>query len=110
MSADIISILDEEKIVEEIVGVAHDWGVFLLSQLAIHHGHRFQKYVFTSTAFMRPLPDGTPLNRHALREINQATDKALGYSIFGYWEFFNEEDAGKVIGEHVSLLTSDLTS
>lgn len=29
------------------------------------------------------------------------TTKALGYPIFGYWLFFNDADAGKVMDDHV---------
>ncbi|RDW78404.1 hypothetical protein BP5796_06256 [Coleophoma crateriformis] len=102
MAADIVGILDHEKIVGELVGIAHDWGVYALSSLVIYHGDRFTKLVFVSVAFMPPKvgKDGQTMDYETLLQVNAATEKMLGYPCFGYWFFFNEPDAGKTIGEH----------
>lgn len=34
-------------------------------------------------------------------EINKMTEQNLGYPVFGYWHFFNDGDAGKLMDENV---------
>ena len=33
--------------------------------------------------------------------INKQTTDMLGYPVFGYWHFFNSEDAGEIMTEKV---------
>jgi soluble epoxide hydrolase/lipid-phosphate phosphatase len=35
MAADIIAMLDHERITEKVIGISHNWGTYLLSQLSI---------------------------------------------------------------------------
>ena len=98
MAADVIAILDHEKIAT-VVGVAHDWGTYLLSNLATWYEKRKDKLVFMSVGFS---PPGRELDVHG---INQVTKKKLGYELFGYQVFLASEYAGKVVGDHVSVIS-----
>ncbi|RFU26427.1 hypothetical protein B7463_g9909, partial [Scytalidium lignicola] len=97
MVDDILAILDHENISGPIVGIAHDWGTYLLSQLAIYNQDRFSKFVFVSAPFTTPA-NGTTLE--TVKAINDRTEQMLGYTVFGYWLLFNEETAGKFVGHH----------
>ena len=94
MSADIISILDHEGISGKVIGIAHDWGTYLLSQLAFRYPSRFEKFVFLSVPYS---PPGRAMD---VADVNKATKKRFGYEQFGYWLFLTEDGAGKVIGEN----------
>jgi soluble epoxide hydrolase/lipid-phosphate phosphatase len=102
MSADIIAILDSEDITGPLIGIAHDWGTYLLSQLAARHQERFDKFVFLSVPFS---PPGREMD---VEQINRATKEKEGYEQFGYWLFLTQDGAGKIIGEHVRGVPSSL--
>ena len=38
--------------------------------------------------------------------IQQVVKQRVGYDMYGYWKFFSEDDADKVIQEHVSLAST----
>ena len=103
MAAEIIAILDHEGVDGEVVGIAHDWGTYLLSRLATFHGDRFTKLAFISVPFGRP---GVKGDVHA---INEKTKKKLGYEQLGYQVWFAEEEAGKIISQHVRPLSLSLS-
>jgi pimeloyl-ACP methyl ester carboxylesterase len=101
MSDSIISILDNEGVTgsngKEVIGIAHDWGTYLLSQLIIYHDERFKKYAFFS------VPHTMPGRKTDLVKYNKMTKEQFGYEAFGYQFFLSEsERAGKVLGENVS--------
>jgi pimeloyl-ACP methyl ester carboxylesterase len=98
MSSDIISMLDYEDIKSPIIGIAHDWGTYLLSRLSMYYPERFQKFVFVSVPFR---PPGAMMDVHT---VNRMTEKELGYPMCEYWLFFTEDDTGKFLGDHVSCL------
>ena len=98
MSSNIISILDHEDIKSPIIGIAHDWGTYLLSRLSTYYPERFQKFVFVSVPFR---PPGVMMDVHT---VNRMTEKELGYPMCEYWLFFTEDDTGKFLGDHVSCL------
>ena len=62
-----------------------------------YHPSRFTKFAFLDIAY------NPPSGPFSIDAINEATEKGLGYPIFGYWHFFNDEDAGKIMDDHVSL-------
>ncbi|KAL3419398.1 hypothetical protein PVAG01_09621 [Phlyctema vagabunda] len=101
MASDIMALVDHEAVAHGggggLVGIAHDWGVYVLSTLVAHHGSRFDKFVFVSASFS---PPGPGLDYETVLKVNEATEERYGYSCFGYWLFFNSPEAGKVIGEH----------
>lgn len=112
MVNDILAILDHEKVTGPVFGIAHDWGTYLLSQLAIYSQDRIDKFVFVSAPFTSPAGG---LNAQRLNALNSATQQMIGYPVFGYWHFFNDERAGKLIGDHVCytsyfMIEKELTS
>ena len=78
------------------MGVGDYRGSTFLSRLANYHPTRFTKFAWLDVAY-KP-PTGEPFSAEA---VNEATEKALGYPIFGYWLFFRDDDAGRMIDEHV---------
>jgi pimeloyl-ACP methyl ester carboxylesterase len=94
MAADIISILDHLSL-HTVIGIAHDWGTYLLSQLAIWYPERFEKLVFFSVPFS---PPGRELD---VKRINEVTKRKSGFEQYGYQVFFASDGAGKIIGKNV---------
>ena len=74
-------------------------GSFLLSRLANYHPERFSAYAFIDHGYSAP---GHSLTAEAIQHINSSVQAKLGFSIFGYFLFFNEEDAPKLLDEHVN--------
>ena len=74
-------------------------GSFLLSRIANYHPERFSAYAFIDHGYIAP---GKGLNTALIQHINSSVQANLGFSIFGYFLFFNEEDAPKLLDEHVS--------
>jgi pimeloyl-ACP methyl ester carboxylesterase len=74
-------------------------GSFLLSRLANYHPERFSAYAFIDYGYIVP---GHSLTPAMIQHINSSVQANLGFSIFGYFLFFNEEDAPKLLDEHVS--------
>jgi len=44
---------------------------------------------------------GWSLTEQNIRYVNAMVQQAMGYSVFGYFLFFNEEDAAKLMDDHV---------
>jgi soluble epoxide hydrolase/lipid-phosphate phosphatase len=95
MAADIISILDHES-VKSVVGLGHDWGTYLLSQLIIWYPDRIERCVFVSVPFH------VPGRKTDVKVVNEKSRKVLGFETLGYWMFLTADGAGKVIGDNVS--------
>lgn len=98
MAHEINELLDYNKI-GKVHGVSHDWGTFLLSQLASYFPKRFASYSFLATTYT---PPGQDLHIDAL---NLLTKKKLGFEMYGYWKFFEKEDAAQITKEHVGAST-----
>ena len=75
-----------------------DRGSFLLSRLANFYPSLFTKLVFLDVGYSAP---GHGLTRTTVSYVNHAVQSALGYSVFGYFLFFEEEDAAKLLDENV---------
>ncbi|KAF1832753.1 putative epoxide hydrolase [Decorospora gaudefroyi] len=76
--------------IKQVIGVGHDWGSGLLSKVALAHVSLFAGIVFTSVGYVPP-------GDFDVDQVNARTEQALGYPTFGYWKFFNEDEAGSVI-------------
>jgi hypothetical protein len=70
-----------------------------LSRLANYHPERFSAYAFIDHGYGAP---GRGLSTAVIQHINSSVQAKLGFSIFGYFLFFNEEGAPKLLDEHVS--------
>lgn len=78
-------------------------GVGLVSRLAnyYHDDARLVAFAFFAVSYQPPSPD------FDIGAINALTKQLLGYETFGYWNFFaSDEDAAKIISEHVSQFFS----
>jgi pimeloyl-ACP methyl ester carboxylesterase len=109
MSKEIIAILDHEGLSPKghggskgVIAIAHDWGTYLLSQLAIRYQDRFEKFVFMSVPYTMP---GRPTD---VDLVNRKTKERLGYEIMGYFLFLASACAGKVLGENVCFASFSL--
>ncbi|EXL99470.1 hypothetical protein FOIG_08510 [Fusarium odoratissimum NRRL 54006] len=100
MARDIVEILMSEG-VGMMVGVAHDWGCFLLSRLTNYHPERFSAYAYIDHGYMAP---GRSLTTAAVQHINRSVEEKLGFSILGYFLFFDDEDAPRLLDEHAKSL------
>ncbi len=76
-------------------------GSFLLSRLANYHPEHFSAYAFIDHGYSAP---GNSLTTAVIQHINSSVQAKLGFSIFGYFLFFDEEDAPKLLDEHVSSI------
>jgi soluble epoxide hydrolase/lipid-phosphate phosphatase len=74
-------------------------GSFLLSRLANYHPERFSAYAFIDHGYAAP---GRGLTTAAIEHINSLVQAQLGFSILGYFLFFDDEDASKLLDEHVN--------
>lgn len=73
-------------------------GCFLLSRLANFHSARFLKYAFVDIPYQAP---GAP-DRQTVNFINDTLKKNKGYSAFGHYVFFDDDDAAVLVNAHVS--------
>ena len=69
-------------------------GAWLTSRLVNFFPERFTASAYLSLWYMAP----EPLD---LKAINHKTKDELGYELFGYWYFFSEDGADKIIESHV---------
>lgn len=99
MSQDVIEVLDHEG-VDKVIGVGHDWGSGLMSRLAVYYPQRFTKVVFMVVGYMA---FGQKID---VDLVNEMTKQQLGYSIFGYMKWFNEQGAAEALAEHPASLLS----
>jgi hypothetical protein len=73
-------------------------GSFLLSRLANYHPSHFSSYIFIDHGYIAP---GRSPTISSIQQINDSMQSKLGFSIFGYFLFLNEEDAPRLLDEHV---------
>ncbi|KAF1961725.1 alpha/beta-hydrolase [Byssothecium circinans] len=97
MSKHISEILDHEG-VKEVIGVGHDWGSFFLGKVVNFYPKYFKSLVFTSVPY---LPGSFDLDG-----INQQTEAAFGYPVFGYMYWLNETNAAKDIEKNIPSFLS----
>ncbi|KAK7051594.1 hypothetical protein VNI00_004573 [Paramarasmius palmivorus] len=89
-SKDVIDILDAEEI-ETAVFIGHDWGALLTSRIVQYHPDRVIAFGVLAVGYQDSFAD---FNWEA---SNAQTKEAFGYELFGYWEFFSEDGADKLI-------------
>ncbi|KAL1603713.1 hypothetical protein SLS60_005303 [Paraconiothyrium brasiliense] len=94
----IAEILKEEG-VAPVIGVSHDWGSGLLSRVYNYYPELVKGLVFLSVPYMEP-------GQFNLAAINGLTEQLFGYPVFGYWQFFNRDDAADICDKNKTSLTS----
>ncbi|KAF8998851.1 Alpha/Beta hydrolase protein [Cyathus striatus] len=87
IAKDVIDVLDAEGISDRVIAVGHDWGSKVASRLANLYTDRFVAFAFFAVSYIAPNP---LLPYDTLKEH---VKKAFGREVFGYWEFFSDEDA-----------------
>ncbi|KAK7051648.1 hypothetical protein VNI00_004627 [Paramarasmius palmivorus] len=93
ISKDIIDILDAEEI-EKAVVIGHDWGSRITSRIVQYYPERVIAFAVLAVGYQAPSAD---FNWNA---INAMTKEKIGYELFGYWGFFSEDGADKLIEEN----------
>ncbi|KAJ7121620.1 epoxide hydrolase [Mycena epipterygia] len=100
MSADIISIMDKEGISTRVYAIGHDWGCALTSGLATFYPNRFVGFAFLALGFLQPNPT------FKIESFYESFAALAGHECFGYWPFFSEDGADKVIADHMDSFMS----
>ncbi|KAJ3714452.1 Alpha/Beta hydrolase protein [Lentinula raphanica] len=95
ISQDMVDLLDAEN-VEEAIVVGHDWGSKIVARLANYFPECFSAFGFVSVGYF--LPSVFDAN---MTKINNLTTEAIGYEIFGYWDFFSSNGADTLIESHL---------
>jgi pimeloyl-ACP methyl ester carboxylesterase len=101
VTSDVIGILDHEK-VDMVHGVGHDIGSFLLSRLANYFPDRLLTCSFLAVPYTKPG------DHFDLDMINAMTKTRMGYERFGYIKFFEKDEAGDMLNEHVSRESTEI--
>jgi len=99
MASEIAEILDHEKL-EKVHAISHDWGSYLLSRLANYYPERLSSLAFLEVPYM---PPGEIMDLDAM---NKTTKERMGFEAFGYWRFFEKEEAGNIVKEHFNSFFS----
>ncbi|THH32677.1 hypothetical protein EUX98_g1520 [Antrodiella citrinella] len=94
IAKDVVDLLDEENI-EKVVVVGHDWGSWVTARLANYFHERFHGFAFLAVPYSIPDPSST------MEQTNAFVKSQLGYEPYGYWQFFNEDDADRVLLDHL---------
>ncbi|EKD19723.1 uncharacterized protein L3040_001929 [Drepanopeziza brunnea f. sp. 'multigermtubi'] len=102
MSEDLVELLASEGITQ-VICVAHDWGSFLASRMANYVPDLFRKIAFLDVGYSAP---GQGLTTQVMGSVNASMEKAMGYALFGYFLFFDEEDAAALMDAHVDSVQS----
>lgn len=74
-------------------------GSFLLSRLVNYFPARFSRLAFVDVGYTAP---GRGLTKECLGYIDTMVNKAVGYSVFGYFVFFDDDDAADLLNDNVS--------
>ncbi|KAF2657273.1 putative epoxide hydrolase [Lophiostoma macrostomum CBS 122681] len=88
--ADHLGELVQLENVQKLIGVGHDFGSGLLSCAALAYPSLFAGVVFTSVGYIPP-------GLFDIDQLNGLSTKVLGYPTFGYWKFFDEDDAAAIL-------------
>jgi pimeloyl-ACP methyl ester carboxylesterase len=101
MAADLIALMKSLGIETEKKGVhvvGHDFGSYLMSYLIIKYPNLAKSCVFIAVPFV---PPGQKMDLDVMKTV---TEKLVGFEVFGYRRFLIQEDAWKVLDEHVSCV------
>jgi pimeloyl-ACP methyl ester carboxylesterase len=100
MAADLIALMKNLGIETEEKGVhvvGHDFGSYLMSYLIIKYPDLAKSCVFIAVPFV------VPGQKMVLDVMKGVTEKLVGFEVFGYRRFLIQEDAWRVLDEHVSF-------
>ncbi|KAH6639918.1 Alpha/Beta hydrolase protein [Truncatella angustata] len=94
ISQDLAELLDHAQL-EQVVGVGHDWGVTILSRLAIYHPRRLKALALLGIGAPKP---GTTFD---LDGINSMAKEATGSEMLGYVTYISRDpESHQMMEEH----------
>ncbi|KAF4463799.1 epoxide hydrolase 2 [Fusarium albosuccineum] len=93
MSADVIEILDAEKI-SKVVSVGHDWGSAICQRLYNFFPARVSGVILVNVAYI------PPSGNFDLDTTNKSTKEIYGHGIYEYWHFFTADDAPGIMAKN----------
>ncbi|CAF3295691.1 unnamed protein product [Rotaria sp. Silwood2] len=88
----LISLLDHLNLSKVIV-LGHDWGVRPATRFVLYHPERTLGLILFNLGYFPPA-------KFDFEQTLSLTKKAFGYETFGYWEFFNSDDAAKILEDN----------
>ncbi|CZT00651.1 related to epoxide hydrolase [Rhynchosporium graminicola] len=103
MANDMYELLKAEGIVEGVFGVAHDWGSFILSRLANYYPQLLRKLAFLDVGYVSP---GHGLTEEMVTFVDKSIKEAMGFEVFGYFRFFNEDGATELLNKNIESVQS----
>jgi len=78
--------------------VGHDFGSYLMSYLIIKYPALAKSCMFLAVPFV---PPGVKMDLDVMKDV---TEKLVGFEVFGYRRLLVQEDAWRVLDEHVSFV------
>jgi soluble epoxide hydrolase/lipid-phosphate phosphatase len=75
-------------------------GAYLLSRMINYYPTLFSKLVFLDIGYSNP---SFNLNRQTINFVNSMVQQNMGYSVFGYFLFFDESDAPELMNKNVRI-------
>ncbi|KAG4420888.1 hypothetical protein IFR04_005972 [Cadophora malorum] len=103
MAKDVYELLKSEGIEENVFGVAHDWGSFILSRLANYYPQLFSKLAFLDVGYVSP---GHGMTEEMVTFVDKSIKEAMGFEVFGYFRFFNEDGAADLLDKNAKSVQS----
>ncbi|KAF8828303.1 hypothetical protein HHX47_DHR4000608 [Lentinula edodes] len=95
ITGDMVDLLDAEDVDEAIV-IGHDWGAKVVARLANYFPERFSAFGFLSVGYFSP-----SVLEISYAELNNITKQAVGYEIYGYWDFFSANGTDQIIEDNL---------
>lgn len=89
------------KIASCCTDIIRSRGSFLLSRLTNYYPSLFTKLIFIDVGYSAP---GSGLTLAGVDHINATVQAKLGYSILGYFKFFQDDDATFLLDNNVCKL------
>lgn len=89
----------DRSVIQSLRGtpLTNDRGSFLLSRTANYFEDRFLAFAWLSIGY------SPPGGKFSVDEINAMSRERLGWTVFGYWYFFDEPDAPELLNHNVGL-------
>jgi pimeloyl-ACP methyl ester carboxylesterase len=94
LAKDVIDVLDAVHVDGRVIAIGHDWGAAVASRLANLYSDRFLAVAFLAVGYTPPNTSIT------YPQVLARTKQLAGYELFGYWSFFSEDGADKIIHDH----------
>ncbi|KAI1788084.1 alpha/beta-hydrolase [Ganoderma leucocontextum] len=102
ISQDLVDIINTEGL-QSVIGIGHDWGSALLSNLAVWHPDRFIAFAWIALSF-------TPANPVSMNfdKLLPILKEKMGSETYGYWAFFVTPEAPDIVAKNIDSFL-DLT-